>query len=160
MQKILTYDLGAKDGTLPDIPWLHDYKLSDIQIESGKIKLTSKDFGSHDYDYSDITGFHPKKVTVEFLCGDTGEPAECNVYIVRFRPKKQFRENNKFGYGARVNCYDITEFVTFYKDYDMQFIETAVGANKAIVKFGLQARQEIVMEFLCEKVNYIFSDII
>ncbi len=42
----------------------------------------------------------------------------------------------------------------------MQFIETAVGANKAIVKFGLQARQEIVMEFLCEKVNYIFSDII
>ncbi len=79
MQKILTYDLGAKDGTLPDIPWLHDYKLSDIQIESGKIKLTSKDFGSHDYDYSDITGFHPKKVTVEFLCGDTGEPAERNV---------------------------------------------------------------------------------
>ncbi|MDE7182451.1 MAG: hypothetical protein K2O41_05430 [Clostridia bacterium] len=158
MQKILTYDLSAKDGTFPDIPCLHDYNLSEILIAQNKIILTSEDFENHDYDYSDLVGFHPKKVSIELCFNDPKEEVDCNVYSLKYCAKKQFRDSNKFGYGAKVNCYAIEEFASFHKNYSMEFIENAVGCNKVIFKFSPAARQEIFMEFFCDCVKYAFND--
>jgi len=131
MEKILEYKLNINiNENLPQMPPLHDYKVDEIKIENGTLIIVSNDVANHDDNSSDFVGFDANRVRVEFCfdgcvsrdCGDKCNAVNCNVIVSQHSPKKQIKEKNKYGYGQRSNCYDIREFISFYKDYNLNIL--------------------------------------
>ena len=158
MQKILEYNLNVDvNEKFPFMPVLHDCKVNEIRIEDNILIITSNDLQNHDEDSLVFAGFHAKKVQVEFVFE---EEIDCMVIVSVSSPKKQIRENHKYGYGKRSNCYDIREFITIYRDYRLEILYNMVSFNQVnLILAGHKNKiSEIEMQLFGCQVRYIFTD--
>ncbi len=160
MKKVKQYSLNVNiNGTLPVLPPMHDYAITNIEVKNDKIVFTTNDFISHDYDYSDIVGFKPKTLSIEFceLCDDT-----FFVEVLRFYGKKQFKEKHKDFGGSRSNSYNLIDFTKFFNEYKLQFNYLSVSGNEVIVFFSCNNQKnkahEVIIKISCEKVIYTFTN--
>lgn len=158
MIKILDYGLKPDIAdNLPQMPALHDYKVDKIEIENNVLIISSTDF-THDYDYSDYTGFSPKKVLIEFIFENE---VECSITVSRYFPKKQIREKNKYGHGKKSNCYDILEFIHIYTKYNLEILYNMVSYNQVNIIFAASNKdriKEVEMQLFCTRVKYTFTN--
>lgn len=123
MEKSITYNLKLnKEQSLPFLPQLHDYRISDIIIKKDSIVFKTDDFSNQYYDYSDIAGFKPVRAEAEFKNTDSAD-----VTVVRYYRRKQFKDRGKNGYGIRCNCYELKDFIEIWRDYDLQFHTLTAG---------------------------------
>ncbi len=161
MEKVLEYKLKPeiKDG-FPFMPVLHDYKVDEIRINNNVLIVVSNDLENHDDDSFDFTGFHAKKVRIEFIFeNDVKCEEECNVIVSQYFPKKQIRDRGN-GYGKRSNIYNINEFLNIYRDYNLEILFYMVSYGQVNLKLAGNKKKikNIEIEIFCKEVRYIFSD--
>jgi len=150
MEKILEYNLNIGiDEKFSVMPVLHDYKVDEIKIESGRLVLISNDVANHYHDWPSLAGFKAKGVRVEYINDDY----DTDMLIrVLFNGK---RKSNKY----YTFC---EEFLDTVKEYDrLEIIYPSVSFREVFLTlWGTKGKKscDILMKIACDKVRYIFNN--